>query len=236
MKNIILPAVVLCLLLGFVVACAPEPPPPPPEPENLPPPEPSPEDYRQQVRSILSSYLMTGISAPDDSLLPDIISQVQSRRAQLIASENGRQGLQLVIADVDESIKLAREEERWRKISGLCRIYKALQPENSRYDKLQLYSDEMVKRPLLTVTGFIELDNELYVFIDLFDPTTGETTPYRSREGEEFHERNGKTVMRLVRIVGNKQSIEVEYLPINYSWLCVGPKERSRVGPNLKAE
>lgn len=236
MKNILLPMVLLCILVGFVVACAPEPPPPPPPPEDLPPPEPSPEEYRQQVRSILSSYLMTGTSAPDDSVLPEILNQTQARRAQLIASENGRQALHLITADVDESLKLAREEERWRKISGLCRIYKALQPDSNRYEKLQSYSDEMVKRPILTVTGFIELDDELYVFIDLFDPTTGQTKAYRCREGEEFHERDNKTVMRLVRIVGNKQSIEVEYLPANYSWLCIGPKERSRIGPDRKAD
>ena len=48
MKNILLPLVLLCILVGFVVACAPEPPPPPPPPEDLPPPEPSPEEYRQQ--------------------------------------------------------------------------------------------------------------------------------------------------------------------------------------------
>jgi hypothetical protein len=236
MKHFLLPSALLCILACFVVACAPEPPPPPPPEEDLPPPEPSPEEYRQQVRTLLSSYLMTGVSAPEDYMLPDTLNQLQSRRAQLIASENGRQGLQLVIADVDASLKLAREEERWRKISGLCRIYKALQPDNSRYDKLRVYADEMVRRPILTVTGFIELDEELYVFIDLFDPITGETSAYRIREGEEFHERDDKTVMRLVRIVGNKQSIEVEYLPVNYSWLCIGPKERSRIGPDRKVE
>ena len=65
MKHFLLPSALLCILACFVVACAPEPPPPPPPEEDLPPPEPSPEEYRQQVRTLLSSYLMTGVSAPE---------------------------------------------------------------------------------------------------------------------------------------------------------------------------
>lgn len=220
--------VFVCLALILIAACKPAPPPPPPTPP--PPPEPTPEEYHQQLRGLMGNLLMSGIQAPDDALIPDLLSQLQAKKLQLTATENGRQSLNLITRDVEESIKVAREEERWRKISALCRVYQVFQPENTRFEKAREYADLMIKRPILVVTGFMELDNELYVFIDLFDPTTGKTTAYRVREGEEFH-----TTMRLVKIIGNQQSIEVEYLPLNYSWECVGPKKRDTLGPDRKA-
>ena len=215
----------ICLTLLVIAACKPEPPPPPPTPP--PPPEPTPEEYHQQLRSMMGNLLMSGIQAPDDALIPDLLNQLQAKKLQLTATENGRQSLVMVTRDVEESIKVAREEERWRKVSALCRVFQVFQPDNTRFEKAREYADLMVKRPILTVTGFMELDNELYVFIDLFDPTTGQTTAYRIREGEEFHGN-----MRLVKIIGNQYSIEVEYLPLNYSWECIGPKKRDVIGPN----
>lgn len=177
----------------------------------------------------MGNLLLSGIQAQHDSLIPDLLNQLQSRKVQLSASENGRAALQMLSKDVEESIKVAREEERWRKIAALCRTYKVLHPENPRFDRTQEYAELMLKRPVLTVTGFMELDEEIYVFIDLFDPTDGKTTAYRVREGEEFH-----TNMRLVKIIGNQYSIEVEYLPLNYSWECIGPKKRDVLGPNIR--
>ncbi len=228
MKKRITLASLGLLIIVLVAACKPEPPPPPPPP---PPPEPTAEEYYQQLRTIMGNLLMSGIQAQHDSAIPDLLNQLQARKAQLTASENGRNALQMLSRDVEESIKKAREEERWRKISALCRVYMTLHPDNPRFERTREYADLMLKRPVLTVTGFMELDNELYVFIDLFDPTDGKTTAYRVREGEEFH-----TNMRLVKIIGNQYSIEVEYLPLNYSWECVGPKKRDVLGPNIKKE
>lgn len=227
MKRKVALAVVLCLALFLVAACKPEPPPPPPQPEV--PPEPTPEEYHQQLRSIMGNLLVSGIPAQHDSLVPGILNELQARKTQLGATENGRASLGMITRDIEESIKVAREEERWRKLSALCRAYLVFQPDNTRFEKTREYADLMVKRPVLTVTGFMELDNELYVFIDLFDPTDGVTTAYRVREGEEFHK-----VLRLVKIIGNQQSIEVEYLPLSYSWICIGPKKRDVLGPDRK--
>ena len=220
--------VLLCLSLVLIAACAPEPPPPPPEPEI--PPEPSPEEYRQQLRGIMGPMVQSGVAAQPDTMVPGILDQLQGRKLQLMATENGRTAIQMITRDIEENIRVAREEERWRKISALCRAFRVFQPDNTRYEKQREYADLMVTRPNLMVTGFMELDNELYVFIDLFDPTDGKTTAYRVREGEEFHGN-----MRLVRIIGNQHSVEVEFLPLHYTWICVGPKKRDIIGPHIRA-
>lgn len=213
----------LALLLLFMAACTPEP--PPPEPEDEPPPEPTPAEYHQQLRGVFGALLQPGVVAPPDDSIQGMLTQAQSRRAQLTATENGRGGLALITADVEDAIRAARDEERWRKVKALCMLHGILQPGNERFARVLEYAEIMLNRPRITVTGFVELDGELYAFMDLFDPKTGETTNYRRREGEEFHE-----VMRLVRIVGNQQAVEVEYLPARYIWNVPGPRERGRTG------
>jgi hypothetical protein len=220
MKRKIVLWVVVCLLIVTVAACKPEPPPPPP-PENLPPPEPTPEEHRQQTRMMLGALLQSGVPAPADDLIPGVLSSLQGRKAQLSATENGRTSLGLTCQDIAEGIRVSKQEEQWRKLAALCRAFRVMEPDNTRYEKQREYADLMVKRPEITITGFMELDNELYVFVDLFDPANGQKTNYRVREGEEF---NGN--MRLIKIIGNQQSIEVEYLPLSYSWECLGPKKR----------
>ncbi len=223
-KNIVT-VLLLALSLFAAAACERQPPPPPPEPENAPPPEPTPEEYRAQMKGTMGQLLQPGAPPPPDMTIQDIINQMQSRRLQLTATDNGRGALQLITTDVDEAIRGAREEEQWVKIKALCMVYAALQPGNERYNKLMEQAQIMINRPKITVTGFVELDGELYAFIDLFDPKTGQSTNYRCREGEEFH-----GVMRLVRIIGNQQSIEVEYLPARYVWNVPGPRERAKSG------
>lgn len=217
MKKIFPLLTLICLLLVLVAACAPEPPPPPPEPEE--PPEPTPEEYRQQLRSMMGSLLQPGIPLSGE---PPII-ELQGRKTQLMATDNGRAALGMITRDIEDAIRLNKEEERWPKLAALCRAFRVLQPDNTRYEKTREYADLMMKRPRITVTGFMELDKELYVFIDLFDRETGATSSHRVREGEEFY-----STMRLVRIIGNQQSVEVEYLPLSYTWICDGPKERAR--------
>lgn len=229
MKKKVTLVVLFCLALFLVAACKPEPPPPPPQPEV--PPEPTPEEYYQQLRSVMGNMVMSGTPAQDDSLIPGVLDQLRGRKTQLSGTENGRTALGMITRDIEASIKVSREEERWRKLSALCRAYMIFEPDNTRFEKTREYADLMIKRPVLTVTGFMELDNELYVFIDLFDPTDGKITAYRVREGEEFHK-----VLRLVKIIGNQQSVEVEYLPLNYSWECIGPKKRDVIGPNVKKQ
>ncbi len=235
MKNKITVVSLLLLVLVMLSSCKPEPPPPPPPP---PPPEPTAEEYYQQLRTLMGNLLLSGIEAQPDSTIPELLTQLNGRKAQLSASENGRGALQMLSRDVEEAIRVSREQERWRKISALCRVYLTLHPDNTRFEKTREYADLMLQRPVLKVTGFMELDNELYVFIDLFDPKTGETKAYKVREGEEFHAREGEDfhIMRLVKIIGNQYSVEVEYLPLNYSWECIGPKKRDVLGPNIKKQ
>lgn len=223
--NIFIISLFIVLTFAFT-ACQPPPPPPPPEPV-VPeePPEPTPDVYQGQVKSLLGTLLIPGTPAPPDDAIQGIISQVQTKRSQLALTENGVQAISLITRDVDESIRVTKEEERWKKVKALCMIYSALQPGNERYSSLLEQASMMMNRPEITVTGFVELDGELYAFLDLFDPKTGEATSYRRREGEEFHD-----VMRIVRIVGNQQSVEVEYLPARYVWTLPGPRERAKTG------
>lgn len=223
MKRHVLVSITLAGVLLLFTACEPAPPPPPPTPP--PPPEPTAEELYSQLRGVLGDLLTPGAAAPDDFSVEGIISSVQGRQMQLSATENGRTAIQRITRDVDEAIRTARDEERFRKVKALCQVHRVLQPGNDRYAKVEEHAQMMLDRPEITVTGFAESAGELYVFISLRDPKTGETVSYQRREGEEFHD-----VMRLVRIIGNLQAVEVEYLPARYVWRVSGPRERVRSG------
>ncbi len=221
-RNIFL--IMLCaFVLVTFAACEPEPEPEPEEPEK--PPEPTAEELYQRIKGLMGQLLVPGMVAPPDDMIQETLGQVQSRRSQLALTENGRNAIQMISRDVDDAIREARREERWRKVKALCMVYAALQPGNERFASLMEQAEMMMNRPQITVTGFVELDGELYAFLELFDPGTGETEQYRRREGEEFHD-----VMRLVRVVGNQQAVEVEYLPARFVWEVPGPRERARSG------
>ena len=79
----------------------------------------------------------------------------------------------------------------------------------------------MMNKPQITVTGFVELDGELYAFMICLIPRQVKPR-YAAAKVRSF------TMMRTVRIVGNQQSVEVEYLPARYIWTVPGPRERSR--------
>ncbi len=223
MKPTILLILLAASMMFMFSGC--EQPEPEPEPEPEKPPEPTAEELYQRAKSLLGGLLTSGVDAPPDHQIQDILNQVQARRPELALSENGRNAIQMVARDVDNMIRESRDEERWRKVKALCMAYMALRPGDERLASVMEQAEAMMNLPRITVTGFVELDGDLYAFIELFDPKTGEMTAYRRREGEEFHD-----VMRLVRIIGNQQAVEVEYLPVRHVWQVPGPRERVRGG------
>lgn len=222
MKYSITIFLLIALSITFSACQKPEPE-PEPEPIRKEPVEPSPEQHHGQLKSVLGVLIIPGTPAPADPVIQGTITQLQSRRSQLSLTDNGRSAIQMATRDIEDAIRRGKEEERWTKIKALCMTYSALQPGNERYASLLEHATMMRNKPKVTVEGFLELDGELYAFLELFDPKTGETLRYRRREGEEFHD-----VMRVVRIIGNQQSVEVEYLPARFLWTIPGPRERSK--------
>ncbi len=214
----------LCLVLlaaVIVVGCTKEPE-PQPKPENLPPPEPTPQEiYSGKLKPAVEVFWrpMKGGATLSVAEKDQAIQQLTSLKSENAAKDNGRQALSMLQKDIEELLKTARTENRWIVVKACCQAYSILQPGSDRYAKLEQRADLMLKRPSVTVRGFFQVGSgsELYAFLDVTERDTGKVTNYKVREGEEFH-----GVLQLVRIIGDQQSVEILYIPVNDTWIVKG--------------
>ncbi len=103
-----------------------------------------------------------------------------------------------------------------------------------KYARLKERAELMMARPKVDVSGFLEADkNNLYVFLTVTDPITNKTESFKVREGEEFYEpidpntkQKKSAILRLVRIIGDQQSVEILYIPASDTWVVPGPKNK----------
>jgi len=227
MRNLLLPILVV---LGLLAACS-QPAPPPPPPQNQPPPEPTPEQQYGEIKTSLSPLFNEG--PMDLSMIPSLVSTAGTIKASKSVTENGRQALNMLIRDVEECIRKNKEANKWRKVKAGCLVFEALQPGSDRYAKTKQEADLMLARPNVEVTGIMESGNDTFIFLTTTDNLTGEKKTYKVREGEEFYAPakvgdapNTQNLLRVVRIIGNKQAVEIEYKLVNYVWQVEGPRAR----------
>ena len=229
-----LPVVLLCALALFAAfpGCTPEPPPPPPEPAAPPPPpEPSPEQHYATIKGNLSTLFAEGGMGRD--AVDAVVASFSGVKMQMSATENGRAALGMIQRDIEDGIRSFRQDNRWVKVKACCQLYKVLQPESDRYAKAERDAELMIARPAVLVTGFMKSGSEIYTFLEVTNPETKEIETFKIREGEEFYrpakigsEENEQDLLRLVRIIGDQQSVELEYKPVNFLWECPGPRKR----------
>ncbi len=221
------------LILATVTACQPAPPPPPPTPP--PPPEPTPDEHAAKARTALGPLLNDAPLPGDAAACEALIASFGAMKAQLSATENGRGGLAIIQREAEDNMKKMRDAQRWRKVKFLCGLYKVLQPGSDRYAKVERDAEMMMARPNVLVTGFVQTGGEIYAFMEVKDPVSGAKETFKVREGEEFYrpakigsQPNSSEVLRLVRIIGNQQEVEIEYKPANFLWKVPGPRTRDK--------
>jgi hypothetical protein len=135
---------------------------------------------------------------------------------------NGDQALERTRADFDRMLANSQDFGKWRFIRCVLDLYKMLpgmQDKFSKYALLEQRTDLMLARPEVRSTGFVEVDGDMFAFVRVIDPNSGYTESLRVREGEEFYkDANGNYILKLIRIIGNKEKLEVEYLPLADTW------------------
>jgi hypothetical protein len=206
----------------LISGCGGEPEPPPPPPEALLPPEPTKQEVFAQFREALSP-LFTTVAQPSgdvgEAQKSQAITKLQSLKAKHTTSENGPAAIKEIQAEVEDMITKMRDAQRWATLKTCVDFFKIFEPGSDKYLSYVEKADLMMARPIVSVKGFFELTDGLYAFLEVEDKVSKESKSYKVREGEEFHE----GILRLVRIIGNKQSVEVEYTPINTTWIVKGP-------------
>ena len=157
-------------------------------------------DVNQAKTKALSEYRKTKAKYNQEIHAPEAFSKMPSKASELV--------------------RKARDTKRWHLVKAGVELYLAMKPGDTKYDRLVERANVMLARPVVSVRGFFDVDNELYAFLEVFDPTTKKKETYKIREGEDFH-----GVVQLIRIIGDKQSVELLYKPINDPWIVEGPNQ-----------
>ena len=227
MRRILLLGILATLALA---GCPEAAPPPPPAPEQqAAPPDPSPDQYFSDLKTVMQVLFdvyqrgKPGISAEElNKVLSESPAAVSSCR-----TDNGRVAKAWMQRDLRELMRQARKENKWRLIKVCCQVMRIIDPQDDTLEKWEREANLMYAKPDVHLRGFMDVDGEPYVFLEVVDTkTTGKIKTYKVREGEIFHD-----CLRLARIIGDQASVEVEYSPktdeddrINYSWIVKGPR------------
>ncbi|MCX8065048.1 MAG: hypothetical protein N3G21_07735 [Candidatus Hydrogenedentes bacterium] len=233
----IIPMIILTALISVNLSRAkPAPPPPPPQQE---PPPPSPEQIMSELRSALqplSNAVNTNTGLPPNQH-EGILNNLRSVKAKYSSIENGKIAIGKVALEIDELIKKARDIQRWGLVKLGIMAYDVLRPgatsPDGKYARLLERANLMIARPKVEVNGFLQAENDIYIFLTVTDVTTQKTENFKVREGEEFYEPvdpQNKTKkspqLRVVRVIGDQQSVELLYIPANETWIVPGPKTK----------
>lgn len=214
------------ILVG--TGCTSQQPEEPPKP--MAPPPPTAEEIYRELRGALEPILNVG-GGLDNAVRDQALASFRTAKAKHAAAENGQEAFKRITDDITNLIARAKREDRWRYVKAGIMAYNILYPGSDKYAKDERRADLMLARPTVTVRGFMEPrdgSGDIYVFLECKDNDTGKVEKVQVREGEEFY--NGK--LRLLRIIGDQQSVEILYVPANDSWTVKGPRERQRTGWN----
>jgi len=219
---------VLCSAV-FVTGCS----------EEKAPEEPAPEAPRlptaeELYRELSAAFQPLQGAATGDGVQVEFAAQVANNFKQVVNKvssgkvangPNVDQALRRIQEDVETTIRAGRDGERWRVLSGAIPCFLALRPNDAKYNALHDITKKMIEQPQVQLKGFTEIDGEIHAFFEVVDRKTRVRSSHTVREGEEFAE-----VFQFIRIIGNKQRVEILYKPANKSFERVGPGERVTSG------
>ncbi len=213
---------IVCLALMFVVcACEPAPPPPPPAPP--PPPPPSPQEIAAEIRPCLGPYqaLVTttvpgqGTGSGGQGAFGSLSAEQQKQTFDCLAAakskhqvtENGKEALGVITHELEDLIKVARDQHRWKLVLGCIESHAALAGPSEKYKRLKEHAEKELRRPVVRVKGFFddEDNKQTYVFLQFELKPSGEVIQERMRVGEEKH------MVKFLEIIGNRKGVRLEY-------------------------
>lgn len=213
------------ILLACLAGCKKEEKPPEPE---APPPLTTGQIYSEYKAALQPLFNAATPSAVfGEGQKSPIISEFNTTRAKMAAEINEPEAKAKIETDVESHLKRAKDAEQWFVVDGILDVHKVLRPDSQVYNSLRRRTDLMLARPIVVCTGFAKIgDEELLTFLEITDPKSKATDTFRIREGEEFYPgADGKSLLKLIRVIGAQSAVEMEYLALpGETWDIPGPK------------
>lgn len=207
------------------------------QPEVQAPPPPTPEQIQAEIMPVVQPML-NAVQAKKYLSQADrdqVVGNLRNMKGKHSGTDNGRIALGRVATAVEGAVRQARDQGQWGIVIGAIQAVDVLKPGAAadRYATLMKRAELMIARPKVEVTGFVGVDNDVYVFARVTDETTKKTEMFKVREGEEFYEpedpatkQKKPAILKLVRVIGDSQAAEFLYIPANDAWEVKGPSAR----------
>ncbi len=203
----------------------------PEEPDPTPIPEPSPEEMVQDALQQLFILDLIPPNTPLQMLLTpegrrQLLQNVASWRAQAATTESGRDAIEKLRLNLDSRMREARDDQNAALVLLICDILDVLGDERGIIDRYREWAEIHNNRPVVTIRGWfqqqdIELE-EIYAFVQIYTPETGEIHSEQVREGDIVHG------LEFVEIIGRNRGMRIEYLATGDRFDVYGPRRRPR--------
>jgi hypothetical protein len=199
--------------------------------EPVPVPEPTTQELYSQMKGTIQVFwnpLSGAGGLGGDQATQDAVNSLQQVKSQNAGKVNLPAAVDRLKKDISNLIIQGQEQNRYKVVQAGIEAYDRLSPPPNKYRKLKEKTRIILARPKVEVTGFIEMDGELFCFIRTTDKATKETQTFsRVRAGDTFM----PGMLRLSRIVGDQSGVEFEYLPLNEFFVVGGPSEVTPTPP-----
>ncbi len=215
MKYMIL---AVCLVAFLLQGCGGTPPPPEP-PKAEAPKDKTPDEYYAMLKG---SFTDPGawLALPEETVLAAIPAAVEGLKKEAggAETENKNAAKKRLADEMVITARDLRDKEKWACVKGVCALRTQLTPDTSQTEKLLARAEQILSRPKITVQGFMDVGSQLLIILECKNLKTGETQTYRISEGEDFGDN-----LRLSRIIGNREAIEILDKTTKDTWEVSGP-------------
>lgn len=199
-----------------------------------PPPEPTVDEIYNEMKNAISAFWrpLSGAQSLQQGEIDMGIQNLNGAKTSHQSHKNLPEAVNRLKRDIEDLIRDATKDDRWRCVVAGCLAYEALDPANTRFKKDLEKALVMLARPKVWVLGFTTVDNETYIHfrVEYRDPVKIENE--RARVGEEFA--NG--IIRVEEIIGNQQGVRLNYIPVDdNNWVVPGPSELGK-SPNRRMD
>jgi len=130
------------------------------------------------------------------------------KKQELSRTEDGTLALRMVSQRVDQNMRVFQQAKLWEHVLVYSELHTILNPGSKKYVDIQQRAIAELKRPIVTIKGFVSVGNseQKIAFLDLYMPLQGETHTDRMREGEE------KYGIKFIEVIGREQGVLFEYM------------------------
>jgi hypothetical protein len=196
----------------FIIGCAKEPEPEPEIAPPPPPPPPTPQEVADKILADVSNPTADELTNPQK--LEGSKALLSQQKAQLAATQDGKETLQIVSRTIDQKLRGAVNNEDWPLTFYFSDLHITLNPDSTRFLSERTRAISELKKPVVTIKGLIndKSTGRRIAHLDIYLPLERRTASESMKLGDQLYG------IRFAEIIGKNQGIVFDYLETGESF------------------